>query len=101
MAAHLKIAFGTDAGAFPWTTDPAREFSVLVEDGMTPAAAIQSATMQAAKLMHLDDKVGVIEPGKLADIVAVPGNPLDQISLMEKVDFVMKNGVIYRSPETK
>lgn len=96
MAAHLKIAFGTDAGAFPWTTDPAREFSVLVEDGMTPAAAIQSATIQAAKLMHLDDKVGVIEPGKLADIVAVPGNPLDQILLMEKVDFVMKDGVVYR-----
>lgn len=101
MAAHLKIAFGTDAGAFPWTTDPAREFSSLVRDGMTPAVAIQSATVQAAKLLHMDDKIGVIETGKLADIVAVPGNPLDQISLMEKVDFVMKDGVVYRGPQPK
>jgi imidazolonepropionase-like amidohydrolase len=102
MAAHLKIAFGTDAGAFPWTTNPAREFSALVRDGMTPAIAIQSATLQAAKLMHMDDKVGVVEPGKLADVVAVPGNPLDQISLMETVDFVMKDGVIYRGmPPTR
>ena len=99
MAAHIKIAFGTDAGAFPWTTDPAKEFSVLVRDGMTPAVAIQSATLQAARLMRMDDKVGVIEPGKFADIVAVPGNPLDQISLMEKVDFVMKDGVIYRGAQ--
>lgn len=96
MAAHIKIAFGTDAGAFPWTTNPAKEFSALVRDGMTPAVAIQSATLQAAKLMRMDDKVGTIEPGKLADIVAVPGNPLDQISVMEKVDFVMKDGVVYR-----
>ncbi len=101
MAAHLRIAFGTDAGAFPWTTNPAKEFSALVRDGMTPAAAIQSATLQAAKLMHLDDKVGTIEEGKLADIVAVPGNPLDQISVMEKVDFVMKNGVVYRASPSK
>jgi imidazolonepropionase-like amidohydrolase len=101
MAAHLKIAFGTDAGAFPWTTDPAKEFSVLVQDGMTPAVAIQSATLQAAKLMKMEDKIGIVEPGKLADIVAVPGNPLDQISLMEKVDFVMKDGVVYRGPQPK
>jgi imidazolonepropionase-like amidohydrolase len=99
MAAHLKIAFGTDAGAFPWTTNPAKEFSALVRDGMTPAVALQSATLQAAKLMHMDDKVGVIEPGKLADIVAVPGNPLDQISVIEKVDFVMKDGIVYRSAQ--
>ena len=99
MAAHLKIAFGTDAGAFPWTTNPAKEFSALVRDGMTPAAAIQSATLQAAKLMRMDDKVGIIEPGKLADIVAVPGDPLDQISLLEKVDFVMKDGVVYRDAQ--
>jgi imidazolonepropionase-like amidohydrolase len=97
MDAHIKIAFGTDAGAFPWTTDPAKEFAVLVRDGMTPAQAIQSATIQAAKLMRLDDKIGVVEPGKLADIVAVPGNPLEQITLMEQVNFVMKDGTIYRS----
>lgn len=101
MAAHIKIAFGTDAGAFPWTTNPAKEFSTLVRDGMSPSAAIQSATEQAAKLMHLDDKLGAIEPGKLADIVAVPGNPLEQISVMESVDFVMKDGAIYRGAERK
>jgi imidazolonepropionase-like amidohydrolase len=101
MAMHIKIAFGTDAGAFPWTTDPAKEFSVLVRDGMTPSAAIQSATTQAAKLLHLDDQLGVIEPGKLADIVAVPGNPLDQISVMENVDFVMKDGVVYHPSSPK
>ena len=68
---------------------------------MKPAVAIQSATLLAAKLMRIDDKVGVIEPGKLADIVAVPGKPLDQISVMEKVDFVMKDGVVYRTPQSK
>ena len=101
MAAHLKIAFGTDAGAFPWTTDPAKEFATLVRDGMSASQALQSATLQAAKLMRLDDKIGVVEAGKLADMVAVPGNPLDQITVMEKVDFVMKDGVIYRSGQTK
>ena len=60
-----------------------------------------SATLQAAKLLHMDDKVGVVEPGKLLDIVAVPGNPLDQISLTEKVDFVMKDGAVCRGPQTK
>ena len=65
-----------------------------------PAVALQSATVQAAKLMQMEDNVGVIEAGKLADIVAVPGNPLDQISVMEKVDFVMKDGVVYRNAQT-
>jgi imidazolonepropionase-like amidohydrolase len=99
MEAHIRIAFGTDAGAFPWTTNPAKEFAVLVRDGMTPAQAIQSATIQAAKLMRMDDQIGTVEMGKLADIVAVPGNPLEQITLMEQVNFVMKDGVVYRSPK--
>lgn len=101
MDAHIKIAFGTDAGAFPWTTNPAKEFAVLVRDGMSPSAALQSATLQAARLMHLDGTLGVIEPGKLADIVAVPGNPLDQITAMERVDFVMKDGTVYPSTSPK
>jgi imidazolonepropionase-like amidohydrolase len=98
MEAHIKIAFGTDAGAFPWTTNPAKEFAVLVRDGMAPAQAIESATAQAAKLMHLDGQLGTVEPGKLADVVAVPGNPLEQITLMEQVNFVMKDGTVYRKP---
>jgi len=98
MEANIKIAFGTDAGAFPWSINPAKEFAVLVRDGMTPSQAIQSATLQAARLMHLDDKLGSVETGKLADIVAVPGNPLEQITLMEQVNFVMKDGIVYRTP---
>jgi imidazolonepropionase-like amidohydrolase len=93
----VKIAFGTDAGGFPWTElNQAREFSYEVKYGMTPMQAIQSATIAAARLMGWDDRVGTVEPGKLADIVAVPGDPLGDISLMEKVSFVMKDGTVVK-----
>ncbi len=95
----VKIAFGTDVGGFPWTElNQAREFSYEVKYGMTPMQAIQSATINAARLMGWDDRLGTIEPGKLADIVAVPGNPLSDISVMEKVSFVMKDGVLTKVP---
>jgi imidazolonepropionase-like amidohydrolase len=96
MKAGGKIAFGTDAGGFPWTVNPAKEFAYMVKWGMTPAQALHSATSSAAELMGMQDKVGTIEPGKMADIVAVPGDPLQDISVMEKVDFVMKGGVVER-----
>jgi imidazolonepropionase-like amidohydrolase len=96
MKAGVKIAFGTDAGGFPWTVNPAKEFAYMVKWGMTPAQALHSATSSAAELMGMQDKVGTIEPGKMADIVAVPGDPLQDISVMEKVDFVMKGGVVER-----
>jgi len=98
MKAGVKIAFGTDAGGFDWKIDPAKEFSSMVRFGMTPAQAIRSATVTAADLLGMQDSLGTIEPGKLADIVAVPADPLADVSAMERVDFVMKAGVVYRKP---
>lgn len=98
MKAGVKIAFGTDAGGFEWTVNPAKEFSSMVKFGMTPAQAIRAATVTASELMGMQDKVGTIEAGKLADMVAVPGDPLSDVSALEKVDFVMKGGVVYRKP---
>jgi len=98
MKAGVKIAFGTDAGGFDWKVNPAKEFSSMVKFGMTPAQAIRAATVNAAELLGMKDSLGTLEAGKLADIVAVPGDPLADVSLMEKVDFVMKGGVVYRRP---
>jgi len=98
MKAGVKIAFGTDAGGFDWKVDPAKEFGYMVKWGMTPAQAIRAATASAAELLGMQDKVGTIEPGKLADIVAVPGNPLKDVTVLEQVDFVMKGGVVYKKP---
>jgi imidazolonepropionase-like amidohydrolase len=98
MKAGVKIAFGTDAGGFDWKINPAKEFSSMVRFGMTPAQAIRSATVNAADLLGMNNSLGTLEAGKLADIVAVPGDPLADASLMEKVDFVMKGGAMYRRP---
>jgi imidazolonepropionase-like amidohydrolase len=96
LKAGVKIAFGTDAGGFDWKINPAKEFSSMVKFGMTPAQAIRAATVNAAELLGTKDSLGTLEAGKFADIVAVPGDPLSDVSLMEKVDFVMKGGIIYR-----
>jgi len=98
MKAGVKIAFGTDAGGFDWKVNPAKEFSAMVKFGMTPAQAIRAATVTASELLGMQDSLGTVEPGKLADIVAVPGNPLADISVMERVDFVLKGGVVWRKP---
>jgi imidazolonepropionase-like amidohydrolase len=98
MKAGVKIAFGTDAGGFDWKVDPAKEFAWMVKFGMTPAQAIRAATATASQLLGQQNSVGTIEPGKFADIVAVPGDPLADVTLMEKVDFVMKGGVVVRRP---
>ena len=98
MKAGVKIAFGTDAGGFDWKVDPAKEFSSMVKFGMTPAQAIRSATVTAAELLGMKDSLGTVEAGKFADIVAVPGDPLADISVMENVDFVMKGGVVVKKP---
>ena len=98
MKAGVKIAFGTDAGGFDWKVNPAKEFSSMVRFGMTPGQAIRAATVTAAELLGVKDSLGTVESGKLADIVAVPGDPLSDASVMEKVDFVMKGGVVYRRP---
>ena len=91
----VKIAFGTDAGVFPHG-DNAKEFQYLVEAGMAPLKAIQSATIEAAKLGEVDKDLGSIEPGKLADIIAVDANPLEDIKTLQQVRFVMKDGVIVK-----
>ena len=98
MKAGVKIAFGTDAGGFAWTVNPAKEFGYMVKWGMTPAQAIRSSTMTASELLGWGDQVGSIEVGKQGDIVAVTGDPLADVTLLEKVDFVMKGGVVYKQP---
>jgi imidazolonepropionase-like amidohydrolase len=98
MKAGVRIAFGTDAGGFDWKVNPAKEFSSMVKFGMTPAQAIRSATSTAAELLGMKDSLGTLEAGKFADIVAVPGDPLRDVTILEKVEFVMKGGVVYRRP---
>ena len=94
----VKIAFGTDVGGFPWTElNQAREFHYYVDYGMTPMQAIRTATTTAAALLGWSDRIGSIEPGKLADIVAVSGDPLADITELEQVKFVLKDGVVYRN----
>lgn len=94
--AGVKIAFGTDSGVSVHGEN-AQEFELMVAGGMSPMQAIQSATLEASKLLRVDDRLGTLEPGKLADIVAVEGNPLDDIRRTRDVVFVMKNGVIYKT----
>ena len=97
-ASGVNIAFGTDSGVSPHG-DNAIEFTLMVAGGMPPMEAIQSATLQSAKLLRIEDKLGTLEPGKIADIVAVPGNPLENISVMGDVAFVMKDGRIFKQPK--
>jgi len=101
MKAGVKIAFGTDAGGFDWKVNPAKEFSSMVKFGMTPAQAIRSATSMAAELLGEKESLGTVEAGKLADIVAVPGDPMSDVTIMEKVDFVMKGGAVERRAQPK
>ncbi|MFT4747602.1 MAG: imidazolonepropionase-like amidohydrolase [Congregibacter sp.] len=93
--AGIKIAFGTDSGVSAHG-DNGLEFELMVEAGMKPIEAIRSATQNAADLLNVSNSLGTIEVGKLADLVAVKGNPLDQISLLQNVSFVMKDGVVYK-----
>jgi len=91
----VMIVFGTDAGAFEWDAHlQAKEFGYLVRDGLTPMQAIRTATSVAASALDLGDRLGTIEPKKLADLVAVSGNPLTDITAMERVSFVMKEGKV-------
>jgi len=92
--AGVKIAFGTDAAVYPHGQN-AKEFKYMVEAGMPPMFVIQAATTHAAQLLKHEKDIGSISAGKFADVVAVPGNPLDDITLMQKVDFVMKEGLVY------
>jgi imidazolonepropionase-like amidohydrolase len=93
----VKIAFGTDCGVGPHG-DNAKEFALMVAGGMPEMAAIQSATRVTAELLEIEDEVGTLEAGKLADLIAVDGDPLADISELESVDFVMREGVVYKRP---
>jgi imidazolonepropionase-like amidohydrolase len=97
LKAGVKIAFGTDMGGIPWTEPIAQEFSRMVEFGMSPMDAIQSATSRAAVMLDMEGKIGVVAPGAFADIVAVSGDPLHDIKALETVQFVMKDGQVFRS----
>lgn len=93
--AHVKIAFGTDAAVYPHGQN-AHEFELMVEAGMPPMFVLQAATVNAAQLLKQDKDLGSIAQGKLADVVAVPGDPIADISRMLHVSFVMKDGVVYK-----
>lgn len=95
LAAGVPMAMGSDVGPFPHGTQ-GREFVLMVQYGMTPLAAIQAGTVNAAKLLDWEGQIGALKPGFLADVVAVPGDPLHDIAALTKVSFVMKGGVVYR-----
>jgi imidazolonepropionase-like amidohydrolase len=97
----VRIAYGTDAGGYAWTENQAKEFSYMVRYGMTPMQAIRSATVVAAELLQAEADVGAIEPGKYADIVAVEGDPLKDIAELEKVNFIMKGGQVYKGATSR
>ncbi|AQR75827.1 Xaa-Pro dipeptidase [Sphingomonas sp. LM7] len=95
IKAGVKIAFGTDTGVSRHG-DNAQEFALLVEAGMTPAGAIRAATLDAADALGLKDQLGSLEPGKWADVIAVTADPLADVRRLEKVDFVMRRGVVHK-----
>jgi imidazolonepropionase-like amidohydrolase len=97
LKAGVKIAFGTDVGGFPWTEPIAQEFAHMVEFGMSPMQAIQSATSRAADLLDMKGKIGVIAPGAYADVVAVWGDPVANIKILGNVGFVMKDGKVFKN----
>ncbi len=97
LAAHVPIALGSDVGPFPHGAQ-AREFALLVEFGMTPLAALQASLINGAKLLGWDKDIGRLAPGYYADVIAVPGNPLEDISVLQRVAFVMKSGVVHVIP---
>jgi imidazolonepropionase-like amidohydrolase len=95
VAAGVPMALGTDVGPFPHGTQ-AREFELMVKFGMTPLAVLQADLLNGAKLLGWDGQIGALEPGYFADIIAVSGNPLEDVSMLKNVSFVMKSGVIYK-----
>lgn len=95
MQAGVKIAFGTDAAVYPHGLN-ARQFAMYVKMGFTPLQAIQSATLNAADLLGWSDRIGAIEPGKFADIIGVEGDPTQDVTTLERVQWVMKGGEVYK-----
>jgi imidazolonepropionase-like amidohydrolase len=96
LKAGVKIAFGTDMGGIPWTEPIANEFGLMVKFGMSPMDAIKSATSTAANLLEMKGDIGVIAPGAFADIVGVKGDPLASVDALKSVNFVMKDGNVFK-----
>jgi len=101
LKAHLKIVFGTDIGGMPWTDSMAQEFKRMVDLGMAPMDAIESATSRAAEMLDMKGEIGVLAPGAFADIVAVSGDPLTDIAILEHVRFVMHDGAVFKNELAK
>jgi imidazolonepropionase-like amidohydrolase len=91
----VKVAFGTDAAVYPHGLN-AHEFAVMVKLGLTPLQAIQTSTINAADLIGWSDRVGTLDPGKFADLIAVSGDPIADVTVLENVKFVMKGGEVYK-----
>jgi imidazolonepropionase-like amidohydrolase len=96
IAKGVKIGMGTDAAVYPHGRNP-EEFHMLVDLGMAPVDALRAGTSVDAELLGIQNRVGTLEPGKLADVVVIPGDPIQNIRQIEKIVFVMKEGVIYRN----
>src|SRR5467141_96431 len=101
LNAHLKIVFGTDIGGMPWTEPIAQEFQRMVGFGMAPMDAIQAATSRAAEMLDMKGEIGVVAPGAFADIVAVSGDPLKDVGILEHVRFVMRDGAVFKNEIAK
>jgi imidazolonepropionase-like amidohydrolase len=97
LAAGVPMAVGSDVGPFPHGTQ-AREMELMVEYGMKPLAVLQADLLHGAKLLGWGGQIGELKAGYYADVVAVPGNPVEDISVLKKVGFVMKGGIVYRRP---
>jgi imidazolonepropionase-like amidohydrolase len=100
FASGVKVAFGTDAAVYPHGLN-AHEFAVMVKLGLSPLQSIQAASINAADLLGWSGKVGAIEPGKWADIIAVEGDPLQDVTTLERVKFVMKGGAVVKNESGK
>jgi imidazolonepropionase-like amidohydrolase len=101
LKAGVKIVYGTDMGGIPWTEPIAQDFPRMVEFGMTPMDAIKSATVRAAELLDMEGQIGVVAPGAYGDLVAVSGDPLRDVKVLENVQFVMKDGSVFKNELAK
>jgi imidazolonepropionase-like amidohydrolase len=101
LQAHLKIVYGTDMGGIPWTEPLAQEFAHMVQLGMAPMDAIQSATSRAAEMLDRKGEIGVIAPGAYAELIAVAGDPMKKVEELEHVKFVMQSGSVYKNELAK
>lgn len=101
MRAELKIAFGTDIGGFDWRISAAKQMQLFVEIGMSPRQAILTSIKNGAELMHLEGEIGTLQAGKFADIIVVSGNPLEDITALQRVQLTMHHGSVFRSSSTE